>query len=84
MDQRLDKLYDEVDLLMREGKFEELNLLIKRLIVKDLETDILLGYLTATLPAKSKLPFRQVFVARCCKTIKDRGEFEEGLLKGLA
>jgi hypothetical protein len=83
-DAALDLLYDAVDDLMRSGKFSELNAIIANLSVNDCSLDVLLGVLTATLPARRRLPARAKFYEQAAQIIKSRGEYEDGLLTGLA
>src|SRR6266436_6087207 len=54
----LDLIYDSMDEMMRKGEFDSLNSLLANINVADLSVDLLLGLLTATLPAKSRLPSR--------------------------
>lgn len=52
------ELYDRVDKLMATGRFIELDAMLARIIVNEKSVDKVLGILTATRPAKSKLPAR--------------------------
>ncbi len=56
-----DYIYDTVDRWMKEGRIEELDLLI-HLVPITADTDTLLVWLTASLPMKSHLPSRQRIV----------------------
>jgi len=70
IDCELDKINDDFDGLFLEGNINEVNDFLKDVDIKNVETDLLLSYLTATLPAKSKLPYRNDFyikVERCIK-----------------
>lgn len=82
-DAALDLLYDSVDAMMRGGKFCELDSLLKRLRADDYSLDMLLGILTATLPGRSKLPARGRFLKDAENALRERGEYEDGLLTGL-
>ena len=82
-DAALDLIYDNVDSLLSNGKYEELDLMLKSVDADLLPTDILLGLLTATLPAKTKLPSRSNFFQLTEMQIKTRAEWEEGILTGL-
>lgn len=55
---KLDNNYDIADIMMRAGRLAELNKPLARIDVDATDTDILLGWLTATLPAKTQLPDR--------------------------
>ena len=82
-DAALDLIYDSIDDLMRNEEFQRIESILARISITDLSTDILLGILTATLPAKSRLPNREEFFNAVEQTIRQRGEYEEGLLAGL-
>lgn len=79
----MDLLYDCVDELMRKGQFETLDSIIRDLVVSRLTIDVLLGLLTATLPAKSRLQSRPDFFSKTDTELRKRHEFEDGLLTGL-
>jgi hypothetical protein len=79
----MDLLYDKSDELMRTGQFEGLDMILQRLHAGELPVDVLLGLLTATLPAKSRLPSRAEFFTATERILRERGEYEEGLLTGL-
>jgi hypothetical protein len=79
----LDLIYDSVDELMRKGEFAQLNSLLANLSVSDFSVDILLGLLTATLPAKSRLPSRHELYEQIETFLRHCGEYKEGLLTGL-
>jgi hypothetical protein len=82
-DLALDLLYDAIDQLLRESKFDELNAILCGLPIAECSLDLLLGFLTATLPARTKLPSRPQFFADVKAELQNRGEFEVGLLTGL-
>jgi len=82
-DAALDLIYDSIDGMMRKGEFSRLNLLLPQLNVNDLSADILLGLLTATLPARSRLSCRKEFYCDAEASLRDRDELEDGLLTGL-
>lgn len=79
-DKQLDELYDAMDALMREGCFGFINDYIRDLIPKIWRTDliILVGYATATLCCKSKLPARKAFMDKCMELYPDK-ELWKGL-----
>lgn len=82
-DAALDLLYDNFDAMMRDGRFCELDALLRAERANDYRLDLLLGILTATLPGKSKLPSRGKFLKDAENVLRERGEYEEGLLTGL-
>jgi hypothetical protein len=79
----LDLIYDAADHMMRKGEFAQLDSVLANVRVSDLSVDILLAILTATLPAKSRLPSRTRFFNEIEKSLRDRDEYEDGLLTGL-
>jgi hypothetical protein len=83
LDPALDVLYDRVNDLLKARNFSALDMLLRQVDADAFSVDILLGLLTASLPAKSKLPSRSKFYAKAEASIKQRGEWEEGLLTGL-
>jgi len=82
-DAALDLLYDSVDEMLRSAKYSEIDSLLHDTVVHECSTDILLGLLTATLPARSKLTCRKEFFADTDRVLKCRPEYEKGLLTGL-
>jgi hypothetical protein len=83
VDRALDLIYSECDHLMREGQFESLNDIIDSLDPDGLSLDLILGFLTASLPAKSNLPSRASFLESSIRAIRERGVYEDDLLSGL-
>lgn len=83
-DLALDLIYDSTDQLMRAGAFSELDTLLATTSPDTHSLDLLLGVLTATLPAKSRLPTRSIFLAKVEATLRQRGDYEDGLLAGLS
>ena len=83
VDAALDVLYDRVDDLLKAKQFALVDDLLRQANVTSLSTDMLLGFLTVTLPAKSKLAARDKFFADAEASIKTRGEWENSLLAGL-
>ncbi|SRR6266568_2657385 len=83
VDAALDVLYDRMDALLKAKQFTVMDALLKEANVDSISVDVLLGLLTASLPARSKLPARSSFYAEAEASIKRRGEWEDGLLAGL-
>jgi hypothetical protein len=83
LDAALDVLYDRVDDLLKTKQFTVVDNLLSQASVGSFSVDVLLGLLTATLPARSKLQARAKFFAEVEASIKTRGEWENGLLAGL-
>src|SRR3990172_8235788 len=83
IDSALDVLYDRVDDLLKARQFSTVDDLLRQADVGSISVDVLLGLLTATLPARSRLAARSKFFADVEAAIKMRGEWEDGLLAGL-
>lgn len=81
--EQLDAIYDKCDELMQAGKWDELDIILSEISIRDTSTDILLGYLTASLPGKSKLPSRFWLYDMSKIELDRRGEDTYQLLKGL-
>ncbi len=79
----MDLLYDRIDEMMRMNQFDRLDAVLGEALVDDLSIDVLLGTLTATLPARRRLRSRPDFLNRTALVLRARGEYEEGLLTGL-
>jgi hypothetical protein len=82
-DAALDLIYDSVDALMRKGQFSKLDSILSGSSVANLTVDVLLGLLTATLPARNRLVSRKPMFLRIEDTLKERGQLDPGLLAGL-
>jgi hypothetical protein len=83
LDTALDLIYDKIDDLFLAGQFEEVDSLLGKIDIRGSSVDILLGFLTATLPAKSRLPSRAPFFHKVEIFLQETGRMEEGLLSGL-
>jgi hypothetical protein len=68
---------------MQRGEFGQLDAVLARLAPATLSTNLLLGVLTATLPACRSLPARRVILPVIEQALRSRGDYEEGLLTGL-
>ena len=64
-------------------KFYETDQLLQNINVSEYSVDLLLGLLTATLPARSKLRSRAQFFSEVEAVLKERGQWEDNLLVGL-
>ena len=83
-DEALDLVYRNVDELLRNGQFNDVETLIREVNVDDLPTDVMLGILSITLSARGHLPSRTRFVNQARILLGWRGEDVSFLLKGLA
>ena len=70
-DAMLDKVYDKVGEMLRGGRFDCLDRFLGVAVCLPVSTNILLALLTATLPAKRRLPSRPAFFRHtssvCCE-----------------
>lgn len=82
-DAALDIVFDQIDEMLLAGKFKKVNQLLVDTETDNYSVELLLGILTATLPAKNQLQDRAEFYKRTARTLKSRGELQEGLLVGL-
>lgn len=81
----LDQIYEKIDEMMSTGHLKDLDLMLASIPVEKTDTDLLLGYLTATLPVKRFMAGRKLFYESVRKELTRRGEadVDNGLLKGL-
>lgn len=82
-DTALDIIFDQVDEMLLAGEFDRVNQLLIDTTTDEFSVELLLGILTATLPAKDRLPNRCEFFGRVVQTLQSRGEFKDRLLVGL-
>ena len=82
-DTALDIIYDKIGSMLNADKYKEVDLILESVDIKKLSVDILLGLLTTTFIAKTELKSRDSFFLRVEQIIKNRGEWEDGLLIGL-
>lgn len=78
-DAAMDDLFDHIDAFMRAGDFVTLNMILQSLHPCTLELDTVLGILTASLPARSKIPSRKKFFDSAVRSFQN----EPGLFSGL-
>jgi hypothetical protein len=79
----LDIIFDQIDEMLLAGQFDRANQLLIDTAIDEYSVELLLGILTATLPAKDRLPERAEFFRRVEETLRSRGELKDGLLVGL-
>jgi hypothetical protein len=79
----LDLIYNIIDILLHENKFDECALILENLDVERYSIDILIGVLTATLPARSKIGGRSIFFHRVETELRKRNAYEPSILSGL-
>lgn len=84
LNKRLDRVYLMVEEMMQKGHLSELSSLLRTMAnTKPYDTDILIGFLTATLPVRTQVIGRDDVYWRVETVLKERGEWEPGILKGL-
>lgn len=79
----LDLIYDQVDERLIQGAFSEVDNVLAKAETSRLSSNLLVGLLTITLPARGKLVHRAEFLDRVQRELNRRGELEDGLLIGL-
>jgi len=82
-DAALDLIYDQVDALLRSGDFAQVDVVLDKVDVGSVSPDLLLGLLTATLPARTRLASRRAFFRRVEEKLKRREDWADNLLAGL-
>lgn len=78
---RIDIIFNLFDDLMREGKFETIDILLE-LILNQPNVDDYLSLLTITIPAKNKLPTRKQMLSSYIDLCKSEN-LKEGMWIGL-
>jgi hypothetical protein len=83
IDSAMDLVHDSIDELLRRGQFALCDSVLNEIDPAQYSADVLLALLTSTAPARSKLSTRRKFFRSVTKTLKERKEYERGLLDGL-
>lgn len=78
-----DFILDHIDNLLFASNWEELNHILKEINLTEASIDLMITLLCATLPAKSKIEYRSIFIKQVEEEIVRRGEMGKGLLDGL-
>ena len=79
--QTLDAIYEWSDGLMRAGRLNEIENVLKKLRTDNV--DVLIGFLTATLPVRRNLPSRKRIYTMAEKRLAELGELDPAILSGL-
>ena len=80
----LSLLFTKIDELLRKSEFDKVNKTLEGLIIDNYSMLLLVGFLTITLAAKSKLPYRKNLFEKIKNKIKKEcSEHLNGLLVGL-
>lgn len=82
-DEALDVVFDAIDDACLEGQFDLVDRALKQFKIEECSIGLLIGILTVTAAASSKLANRRKFRDRVETTIRNRGKFDERLLRGL-
>ena len=88
IDAQLDFIYLNFDDLFKKGKFDTADGLLKLIDVPNTDSNLLIGYLTVSNWAKSKLPYRSEFYTKVEEEFKKRARTDPDyrdptLLQGL-
>lgn len=85
VEEQLDQIHSSVEEMMNKGRLRDLDWTLDAIRVEATPSNLLIGYLTATLPVKSALPARKQFYESVRKALMMRGEagVGGGLLAGL-
>ncbi len=79
----LDRIFGNIDGLLLEGNFEEVNKTLSHLKIEQEPTTSLITYLTATFPAKDKLAYRSKFYENVELELKSRENYDPRFVQGL-
>ena len=80
---QLDELYDSVDDLLRENKFDEVDQMLQDVNLRQAGVIKMIGYLTITFPVRSALAYRSKFYEAVRQELIALGRNADALLKGL-
>lgn len=69
LDQKIDRIYDKIDRLLCEGKFDIVDKILENIPTTHLCIDLLISFLVITLPAKTKLRNRAHFYIKVERNI---------------
>lgn len=78
---RLDAIYEWADRLMWADRPDKIDAVLNRLSTNDI--DMLLGFLTATLPMRSRIPGRKRIYEMAQRRLIELGELDPTILSGL-
>jgi hypothetical protein len=83
IDKALDMVYGHFDSLLTDHDYARADALLASIEPKEFGTDLLLGFLTITLPAKQWLESRAVLFRKIEKDLRTRKDWENNMLAGL-
>lgn len=85
VDDALDALFQEIDDLLLEGKFDEVDARLREYNPSEVGEELAIGMLVITLAAKRKLKDREGYLQRVRTYLKDKHPNRvERILKGLS
>jgi hypothetical protein len=82
-DSALDIVFDQIDEMLLAGEFQRVDRLLAETSPETFSADLLVGILTATLPARKHLANRSAFFTSVQRALRNRGQLVDGLLVGL-
>ncbi|KAA1258188.1 hypothetical protein LF1_07040 [Rubripirellula obstinata] len=83
INEALDLAFDRIDDAFLEGRFEWVDQFLKNADVESMSISLLVGILTVTAAAESKLPHRNEFRDRSESVIRNRGRYDDKILRDL-
>ncbi len=83
VDRALDIIYGHFDSLLSAHDYLRADAILASIEPKDFGTDLLLGFLTVTLPAKQRLKLRQELFRKVEAELRTRADWQNNLLAGL-
>ena len=83
VDEALDLAFDQIDDAFLEGRFDWVDQFLKIADVESMSVSLLVGILTITVSAESKLRHRSEFRNRAENVIRKRGRYNDTILRDL-
>ncbi|HBJ33843.1 MAG TPA: hypothetical protein DDZ51_03565 [Planctomycetaceae bacterium] len=83
VDEALDLAFDQIDDAFLEGRFDWVDQFLKIADVESMSVSLLVGILTITASAESKLRHRSEFRKRAENVIRKRGRYNDTILRDL-
>ena len=83
VEKELNAIYSSLDTYFRSGDFKTVDHILSTVDFEHTSTVSLVGYASATLPAKDKLVYRPAYLAKLTAHLKAHNEDPELILHGL-
>lgn len=83
LDLQENEMFPYIDQLLKEEEFDEVNHILKSTNIANTPSDLLIGYLSITLAASDKLPYRAIFFQKTKEELLRLGEDAEKILSNL-